>query len=140
MNRTIPAHHCRGFSQMRSPSAVLIALRGHPEIDNPSHEQIAAGDVRRARTGPTVAIRRGRFADQVLETYRERAEAGASHGDAHFTDRQIGGSEQVLGPLDPAPCEIADGCLAVRGGKTPYQVELGNSGYASELLQVRAVL
>src|SRR5262245_38934210 len=70
-------------------------------LGQPPHEDVATGDVRRARRVPLLELA-GRLTDECLEPAAERAQAAEPHGDADLGHGEVRGPQQILGALDAA--------------------------------------
>src|SRR3954451_3992922 len=91
-----------GTTLGRRPPVRLLPACG-ARLGQPPHEDEAARDVWRARGGvPALELAR-RLADEPPDPAAERAEARETDRVAHLGDGQVGGAEQVLGPLDAPP-------------------------------------
>src|SRR5262245_10946244 len=86
------------------------------------HEDVAARDRRRPVAMRRALVLRRRLPGELAEPGAERAEAREPDQVTDLRHGQVHRPQQLLGPLDPPPGEIAAGALPVRGTEGPDEV------------------
>ena len=98
----------------------------------------ASGD--RWDAGPCdrmLAVLARRASDELAKARAERAEAREPDQEADLGDREVRGSQERLGALDPAPRQVGAGRLAVGRRECAGEVESGVAGLAGHRVEVQ---
>src|SRR6267143_3233648 len=88
--------------------------------------------VRDGHDGPALPVFARRFADDLLKTPAERAQADEADVQADLCHVTVGRTQQIHGALDAAALEIAMGRLAEGRAEGPDEVRLRNMRDAGE--------
>src|SRR4051812_19204522 len=99
------------------PRALLLRCGGVPLFGQAPHEDVAAGYAGDPRARVTLLEGGRTLADDGAEPAGERPQRAEADGMADLGDREVRRSQQVLGPLDPAPGHVVGGRQPVGGGE-----------------------